>query len=467
MNTENIIRATQSVCPLCLESVPATVLERDGRVYLTKICPRHGISEILLSETASLYKELESFFFGVMNPSFHIREYEIWVTMRCNTSCTICHLGDSNRIGIPDPSLEKIEEFITRHDQPAYILSGGEPTCREDLPAIIHLFKKHGKHISLHTNGLALGDKKYVQSLQDAGLNRINLQFDGFDPEAYEIFRGKNILDKKQRALRNLEELHLPTDLNMTIARGVNEQAVMDSVEFAGKHPFISSVNFFTICYLGETARWPLRYFLMPDTIGDILEKGSGGRISKRSIILFQKLHLAIKSLRSERYCLYSQIFVLFRKRNGTYAPIDRYLNLERADRLLGFYQRMAPRHPVFAKIVLVLGLPFFLIRWSTLVILKEILRTGFSFLINEDYALKSNPFLYLNFNTSCDPYKIDYGFVNHCQDEIIFYDQSQKCLVNQGVDGLRAIDFERRYRKAAPKETIRVDRENGSVKKE
>lgn len=464
MKPDTIIRATQSVCPVCLEAVPATVLEKDGRVYLTKTCPRHGASEVLLSETAGLYKELEGFFSAVMNPSYRIREYEIWVTMRCNTSCTICHLGDSNRIDIPDPSLEKIEEFILRHDQPAYILSGGEPTCREDLPDIVRLFKKHGKHISLHTNGLALGNKDYIRSLQEAGLDRINLQFDGFAPDAYKIFRGKNILDKKQLALKNLEDLRLPTDLNITVARGVNEPAVMDSVRFAVQHPFISSVNFFTICYLGETARWPLKYFLMPDTIGDILEKETGGRISKRGIILFQKLHLAVKSLRSERYCLYSQIFVLFRKRDGTYDPIDRYLNLERTDRLLKLYQKMAPGHPVLAKIILILGLPFFMMRWSTLVILKEILRTGFSFMINEDYALKTSPFLYLNFNTSCDPYKIDYGFVQDCQDEIIFYDRQQEHLVNQGVDGLRAIEFERRYRKAAPKETIRIDRKNGNI---
>ncbi|HPB67738.1 MAG TPA: radical SAM protein, partial [Candidatus Omnitrophota bacterium] len=278
MKPDNIIRTTKSVCPLCLETVPATVLEKDGRVFLVKTCPRHGASEVLLSETAGLYKELEGFFFAVMNPSYRIREYEMWVTMRCNTSCPICHLGDSNRIDIPDPGLDKIEEFITRHNQPAYILSGGEPTCRKDLPDIIRLFKKHGKHISLHTNGLVLGNKDYIRSLQDAGLDRINLQFDGFAPDAYETFRGKNILDKKQLALKNLEDLGLPTDLNITIARGVNEPAIMDSVRFAVQHPFISSVNFFTICYLGETARWPLQYFLMPDTIGDILEKETEGR---------------------------------------------------------------------------------------------------------------------------------------------------------------------------------------------
>jgi len=86
---------------------------------------------------------------------------------------------------------------------------------------------------------------------------------------------------------------------------------------------------------------------------------------------------------------------------------------------------------------------------------------------MNEDYALKTSPFLYLNFNTSCDPYKIDYSFVDTCQDEIIFYDRQQQELVNQGVDGLRAIDFERRYRNTASQETICIDRKNGNVKGE
>ena len=461
-NNDNVIRATQSVCPVCLQTVAATVIEREGEVFLSKNCPQHGCSEIRLSRTASLYRDLEDFFFAVMKPAYRIREYELWVTMRCDTDCTICHLGDSNRIDIPDPSLEQIEDFIKRHNQPSYILSGGEPTCRKDLPDIIRLFKKHGKHISLHTNGLSLGDTEFIRSLQAAGLDRINLQFDGFDPKAYQTFRGKNILDKKQLALKNLQEQRLTTDLNITIAHDVNEQAVLDSVAFAAKHPFISSVNFFTICYLGDTARWPLKYMLMPDEIGDILQAGTGGRISKRGIILFQKLHLAIKSLRFQRYCLYSQLFVLVRKPDGSYDSIEQYLNLERADRLLKLYQKLVGKHSYLARLLLVLGLPLFLMRWSSLVILKEIVRTGFSFLHDDDYALKNSPFLYLNFNTSCDPYKIDYGFVKTCQDEIIFYDQAQEQLVNQGLDGLRAIDFERRYRKTSKTEAMRIDPPNG-----
>ena len=38
-----IIRKTRSVCPVCLQNIPADLDQReDGAVYLEKECPEHG-----------------------------------------------------------------------------------------------------------------------------------------------------------------------------------------------------------------------------------------------------------------------------------------------------------------------------------------------------------------------------------------------------------------------------------------
>ncbi|HEX6963829.1 MAG TPA: radical SAM protein, partial [Lacipirellula sp.] len=37
--------ATQSLCPECLNLVPAKIIERGGRVYFRKRCPAHGPRE--------------------------------------------------------------------------------------------------------------------------------------------------------------------------------------------------------------------------------------------------------------------------------------------------------------------------------------------------------------------------------------------------------------------------------------
>lgn len=440
----NIIRKTKSICPVCFNVLEAFVIEEDGKVFLQKECLQHGEFEILLSHTPSFYKALDKFYFSVMPHTKYLSEYEMWVTMKCNTQCPICHLGDLKQIDIPEPSCAQIEEFIKKDKAPFYILSGGEPTCRKDLFEIVRIFKKQGKKVSINTNGLKLMDKGYLKHLKDAGIDRVNLQFDGFCRESYKKFRGKDILDKKIKILNNLKDLNISTDLNVTIAKEINEGEVKEIIDYAVGNNFISAVNFFTICYLGQSSNWPMSHYIMPDEIGDILEKKTGGRIRKENIYLFQKLHLAIKSFFNQKFCLYSQIFILFRQ-NGYYVPVNKYLNLKRAEYLLDAYQNVYKKNRVAGKIMLLFGLPVALLKWSSFLIFKEIALMVF-YKFQKNYHLKNRKILYFNFNTSCDPYKINFSLTENCQDEIIYADKTSGLLKNQGADGLRAIEFEKKF---------------------
>ncbi len=443
MNIDKLIRKTKSICPVCLMPLEALIEKRKEKIFLVKKCPMHGDFELLLSRTAHWYERLERFYFAVMERHNEINEYEMWITMRCNTNCTICHLGDANSINIPDPSCEQIDDFLRNNRHQYYILSGGEPTCRKDLNEVIKVFKKHGKIITIHANGIKLLDKTYLKELKDSGLDRINLQFDGFDRQSYLKFRGKDILDLKLRVLKNLKELNMPTDLNVTVAKKVNEKDLVKIIDFAAQNNFVNAICFFTISYLGEVRNWPIDYNIMPDEVGDVLEETTGGKIKKKDIYLFQKIHLGLKSFMKQRFCLYSQIFILFRCR-GTYEPITKFINADRAERVLDIYGYLFKRNKFFAKMVLAFLLPFSLLRFSSFLIIKEVFLTGLSFFFRLDYHIKNRKFLYLNFNTSCDPHKMDYDIAYNCHDEIIYSDKETGQFKEPELDGFRAIRFER-----------------------
>jgi MoaA/NifB/PqqE/SkfB family radical SAM enzyme len=446
VHSEPLIRKTTSVCPVCLASVEAIVKEDQGKIFLVKNCPEHGDFKLLLSTTADGYKQLEKFYFSVMDENYPINEYEIWITMRCNTTCAICHLGDVNSINIPNLTCPQIDSFLCRNKYRYYILSGGEPTCREDLNAVIKIFKKHNKIIAIHSNGIKLAEKTYLKELKDSGLDRINLQFDGFNRQAYVKFRGRDILDLKLKVLKNLKELNMPTDLNITVAKEVNEKDLVEIIDYAAKNSFINAVSFFTISYLGKMRDWPMNYNIMPDEVGDVLEQTSKGKISKKDIYLFQKIHLGLKSLLKQRFCFYTQIFILFRK-NGTYEPITKFINAARAGLILDIYANIFKKNKFLARLFLGCFLPLSLFRFSSLIILKEIFLTGISFLFKMGYHVKSKKFLYLNFNTSCDPYKIDDAIACNCHDEIIYPDGETGQLRKPELDGFRAIRFEKQAR--------------------
>ncbi|MEW6241619.1 MAG: radical SAM protein, partial [Chloroflexota bacterium] len=56
---------------------------------------------------------------------------------------------------------------------PHVTFTGGEPTLREDLPALIAHAEKNGQVCGLLTDGLKLADKKYLDTLLQTGLDHI------------------------------------------------------------------------------------------------------------------------------------------------------------------------------------------------------------------------------------------------------------------------------------------------------
>jgi len=55
------IRYTQSICPDCNMILDAEVFEREGKVFMTKICPTHGECEELYFGSYEMYKKFSTY----------------------------------------------------------------------------------------------------------------------------------------------------------------------------------------------------------------------------------------------------------------------------------------------------------------------------------------------------------------------------------------------------------------------
>lgn len=439
-----VIRKTKSICPVCLNELDATIEEEGGSVFLRKICLQHGRFQILLSRSPLSYRALDQFYFSVMDGSGSVREYEMWPTLKCNVSCRICALEDHMApLDKREPSLHEMERFVKNDRVDFYILSGGEPTCREDLFDIIRMLKKHRKIVTMNTNGLKLADSSYVIALKSSGLDRVNLQFDGFDRKAHVALRGRDLLDLKISILGNLKAVGISTILNATIAKNINEGQVRPLLDFASKNQFINGVNFFTICRLGGARHWPQDDYIMPDELIDIFGDLFKEFVTRKSILSFQKLHLALKSMFSQRYCFYNQVYVCVRTK-GTYLPIQAFMKIDKIDGFLDLYEKLFPRSQVLAKIVLLSGVFVLLFCHTSHVVLGEFVKMGFSYFFKTGRYLDAGRFYYISFSTGCDPYKLDYDILKNCQNEIIGFESGSGAFASLGSDGRICIDLER-----------------------
>lgn len=252
------IRKTESVCPHCLISLPATVYEKDKEVWMTKSCPEHGRFDVYLWPDPEHYE----WFCGFAFPSLsrvpqtetaagcphdcglcpgHARRItlpEIEVTWRCNLACPVCFASD--RHVPPDPSLDEIRrmiETIGNFDGPSFPLqlTGGEPTIRADLPEIVEMAGRQGASaVELNTNGLVIGrDIEYLRALKNAGLTNIYLQLDGLDPSTTRTLRGRDVLSDKLQAIENCRTEKIPVILSVTIVEGVNDGELGRIIGFA------------------------------------------------------------------------------------------------------------------------------------------------------------------------------------------------------------------------------------------
>jgi uncharacterized radical SAM superfamily Fe-S cluster-containing enzyme len=272
-------QATTSLCPNCLERVPATRIREGNSLFLAKTCPEHGEFKTLIwrggpdpaawsrpkavVRTSSPHQGASRgcpFDCGIC--SEHLQQsctVLIEITSRCNLSCPFC-FADSGSRAEPDPSLEELAERFGNalgKSGPHNIvqLSGGEPTVRDDLPEIIRLGRGLGfPYLQLNTNGVRLAaEPGYAARLKDAGLFSVFLQFDGTQDSIYRTIRGRALLAEKMKAIEQCAAAGLGIVLVPTVVRGINDGDVGAILKLALElAPAVRGVHFQPVAYFGR-----------------------------------------------------------------------------------------------------------------------------------------------------------------------------------------------------------------------
>jgi len=326
----NPLRKTKSVCPTCIKKIGAKIIEENGKVYMLKKCKKHGRFKVLLSKHPSYYKKLSELFFS-LNKKYskkYKRNYlNLYVTLRCNLDCPFCLTKASND-NKEILSLEKIESLMKNLKNTKIGLWGGEPTTREDLPEIIKIIKKSGNIPALYTNGIKISNYNYLKKLKNSGLEIVHLQFDGLSDEVYKKIRNKKLLNTKLKALKNLNKLNIPVVFETTFVRGVNENEIINILNYAVRNNFIKAVLFRSYSHIGRKG-FKKENELLGEELIDILEKKTKSKISKEKILEFQKLLYVFYDLISTKRCFYNQ-YLLINRKNKNYTTINDIINLNK-----------------------------------------------------------------------------------------------------------------------------------------
>ena len=296
----NLLEETKSLCPTCMQIIPAYIYTDGSIVFMDKNCPIHGSFQGIVWSDYQLYQRSFQFNREPTKPTMlttsvvdgcpydcglcpehkqHTCLAIIDVTDRCNLSCPVCLSSRSKNTN--DPKIDVIESrlkklFESEGKSVCIQLSGGEPTVRKDLVDIVKMVSDLGyTSIEIDTNGIELAKKPTLaKDLADAGLTGVYLQFDGLKTETYEVIRGfgSNLLSFKNKAIKLARKADLEVALAATIVKGINDNQLWDIIKYALKMD-TKGVNFQPFAMLG---RFPQKFsnrinkITIPDVVKNI-----------------------------------------------------------------------------------------------------------------------------------------------------------------------------------------------------
>jgi uncharacterized radical SAM superfamily Fe-S cluster-containing enzyme len=265
---------TQSLCKVCKNAVPATILSREQEVWMEKCCPEHGPQEVRLSDDAEWYQRTRATKPRLITPRSRkpvhmgcpfdcgaceqheqsVRLPVITITSSCNLDCPICYVYNKNESAF-FMGREEFAQTLSHlgKDIELLNLTGGEPTLHPQLLEFLEMAQAAGIHrVSLCTNGLKLAkDEALVAKLAELGA-RIALSFDSFEEEADYVLQGAHLVELKLRCLQLLEKYDVDTTLIPVMTRGINEREIGRILQFAMGLRNVRHVEVHTMTYTGQ-----------------------------------------------------------------------------------------------------------------------------------------------------------------------------------------------------------------------
>ena len=174
------------------------------------------------------------------------RDLRISLTDRCSLRCTYC-MPEQGMEWLARSSILSVDEIVrvagicAEAGISTFRLTGGEPLLRRDIVDVVgrlaSLRTGEGEpvQVAMTTNGIGL--PRVLDSLVEAGLARLNISLDTVRADRFAELTRRNRFDDVMAGIAAAQASGLrPLKLNAVAMRGVNEDELVDLVEFAIAH---------------------------------------------------------------------------------------------------------------------------------------------------------------------------------------------------------------------------------------
>ena len=148
----------------------------------------------------------------------------IWeVTRACALACRHCRASATEQrhpFELNTSEAFALIEQVARANPSLFVLTGGDPMVRSDLPLVIGYAAEKGLRVALSPSATPRLLEADFQKLKEMGVARLSLSIDGATQQSHDAFRGvPGTWDWTFRALAKAAEAAIPVQINTTFTR--------------------------------------------------------------------------------------------------------------------------------------------------------------------------------------------------------------------------------------------------------
>jgi cyclic pyranopterin phosphate synthase len=191
-----------------------------------------------------------------------LRNLRLSVTDRCNLRCQYC-MPEEEYVWLPRDDVLSFEEMAQLVDVFADLgvdkvrLTGGEPLLRRDLDRLVRLLAANPRlrDLALTTNGVLLAEQ--AAALHAAGLHRVTVSLDTLREDRFRLLTRRDTHARVLEGIAAVARSGWPgLKIDTVVMRGVNEDELVDLVEFAGGVG--AEVRFIEYMDVGGATHWSM-----------------------------------------------------------------------------------------------------------------------------------------------------------------------------------------------------------------
>ena len=198
---------------------------------------------------------------------------DIALTFRCQNNCIHCYAGGPHETR--ELSTEQWKEIIDKLKRiGVFILTftGGEPTLREDLPQLLLYAQNNGMVTGLITNGRALKDMTYVENLEKAGLDFVQITLESYKPETHDLITAtEGSWNETVAGIKNALQSQIYVTTNTTLNKH-NANDILQTIDFL-KQLGITTFGCNSLIYSGKASIISKKFALPMEALIELLPK--------------------------------------------------------------------------------------------------------------------------------------------------------------------------------------------------